>query len=380
MNDFKDLFVESEREMGLTCDATSGIRKRKRSGARIFKTCNKAAQMRRVKGKKILVKGKPGIGKTTLLKKVGWDWAKGIFQTFTIVFFVFLKLVKPGDAIENVIIDQMPELEGMNVSAERLKEILDTLASGCLIIFDGLDEHALGQNADVLKIIRGQKLLHCNIVVSSRPHSTIGIERHFETVVRVDGFTRTEAEKFSFKILNDQKKVADVLNFNPADFRNDVFLHSYPILLSFLCLLAREDDIDLSSHSITLGEIYQRMVRCLYKKFTIRKGIKYQIDEFNRAITAIGKLAFEMITSGNHLLRRSEVIEQVGKDAFDYGLLIGHEDFQLIRNAAADLLVMFPHRTLQEFLGAFYFVLMLNNGKTSERLLGYHRLFPSFLD
>ena len=213
--------------------------------------------------------------------------------------------------------------------------------------------------------------------MSSRPHSTTGIETHFQTVVRVDGFTRTEAEKFSFKILNDQKKVADVLNFNPADFRKDVFLHHYPILLSFLCLLVLEDDIDLSSHSITIGEIYQRMIRCLYKKFTIRKGIEYRIDEFIRAITAIGKLAFQTLMSRKSLLRRSEVIEQVGEDAFDYGLLIGQEDFRLIRDETADILVMFPHRTLQEFLGAFYFVSMLNNGATIESLLG--EVVPPFL-
>ena len=243
----------------------------------MFKTCNKAAQVRRVKGRKVLVKGKPSIGKTTLLKKVGWDWAKGIFQTFAIVFFVFLKLVKPGDAIENVIIDQVPELEGINVSAERLREILDTIGPRCLIIFDGLDEHALRQNEDVMKIIKGQMFLYCNIVVSSRPHSTTGIETHFQTVVRVDGFTRTEAEKFSFRILNDEKKVADVLNFNPADFRKDVFLHHYPILLSFLCLLVLEDDIDLSSRSITIGEIYQRMICCLYKKIYHKK--RYQIPD-----------------------------------------------------------------------------------------------------
>ena len=123
LKDYKELFAGSEQELELSCDGTSigPIR----SGSRMFKTCNKAAQVCRVKGRKVLLKGKPGIGKTTLLKKVGWDWAKGIFQTFAIVFFVFLKLVKPGDAIENVIIDQMPELEGMNVSAERLREILD---------------------------------------------------------------------------------------------------------------------------------------------------------------------------------------------------------------------------------------------------------------
>ena len=53
---------------------------------------------------KILAKGDPGIWKTSLVRKIAWDWAKGIFTKVLIVFFVFLKLVKPEDTIENAII------------------------------------------------------------------------------------------------------------------------------------------------------------------------------------------------------------------------------------------------------------------------------------
>ena len=53
---------------------------------------------------KILLKADPGMGKTSLGKKIGWDWAIKKFQAFSVVFFVFLKLVKPGDLLENVII------------------------------------------------------------------------------------------------------------------------------------------------------------------------------------------------------------------------------------------------------------------------------------
>ena len=60
---------------------------------------------------KILIKGDPGMGKTTLLKKVVWDWARGLFKMFSIVFFVFLKFVQPGECIEDVILKQNPELE-----------------------------------------------------------------------------------------------------------------------------------------------------------------------------------------------------------------------------------------------------------------------------
>ena len=41
---------------------------------------------------------------------------------------------------------------------------------------------------------------------------------------------------------------------NSADFRWEVSLYRCPILLSFVCLLVRKDDIDLSSQNISTGE------------------------------------------------------------------------------------------------------------------------------
>ena len=107
-----------------------------------------------------------------------------------------------------------------------------------------------------------------------------------------------------------------------------------------------------------MGEIYFRMVRCLYKKFTIRKGIDFNTDSFDKVMTSLGKVALETLLSGNALLQRSQVKREVGDDAFDFGLLIGHEDaHRLIRDETADIFVTFPHRSILEFLAAFYFVL-----------------------
>ena len=321
-------------------------------------------------GKRVLGKGDPGMGKTTLAKKIGWDWAKGIFEMFSIVFFVFLKLVRPNDVIENVIIQQTPKLEGLGITKGKLRYILERFGGRCLLILDGLDEHALGENKDVMRIIKGQRFLKCNILVTSRPHSTREIQQHFQTIVRVDGFTHEQAKKFAFKILQTEKKVFDVLHFNPADFRQDISLYKCPILLSFLCLLVREEDIDLLSTAISTGQIYTRMIRCLYKKFIIRRGIDYEHVKFEKMIVKVGKLAFDTLMSGNPLLRRSQVIEDVGTDAFDYGLLIGHEDFRLIKDETADIFITFPHRSIQEFLGAHYFITELNDEKSIESLLG----------
>ena len=101
------------------------------------------------KNRKILMKAGPGMGKTTLGRKVTWDWAKGLFKELSIIFFVSLKLVDPNDQIENAIMQQNPELEGLGVSLPKLKRLLNS--GRVLIILDGLDEHGLGQNGDVLK-------------------------------------------------------------------------------------------------------------------------------------------------------------------------------------------------------------------------------------
>ena len=310
-------------------------------------------------GEKILGKGDPGMGKTTWSKKVAWDWAQGVFTAFSIVFFVFLKVVKPGAAIENVIIEQNSYMKGLKMTDRKLENILEKFGNRCLLILDGLDEHTLGTNQDVLKIIRGEKLLSCNIIVTSRPHSTKQIEKYFPVILRVEGFTKNKAKQFAIKILNDELKVKTVLKFNPVDSKayGDIPIYKCPILLSFLCVLMREDDIDLSTGGMHIGEIYYRMVRCLYKKFTIREGIDFEKGTFYEIIMLIGKLAFETLLSGHPLLQRKEVMAKVGRYAFDYGLLIGHEDaHKLFQDETADIYITFPHQSLREFLGAFYFV------------------------
>ena len=74
-------------------------------------------------GEKILAKADPGMGKTTFCKKVGFDWALGLFKTFSIIFFVFLKFVKPDATIENIIIEQNPHMKGLNITDSKLENI-----------------------------------------------------------------------------------------------------------------------------------------------------------------------------------------------------------------------------------------------------------------
>ena len=229
-------------------------------------------------GKKILCKRDPGMGKTTWGKKIGWDWATGIFKAYSVVFFVSLKLVRPGVPIENVIINQTPKLEGMNMIPEKLRCILEKFGDRCLFILDGLDEHALGKNKDVLRVIEGRKFLPCSIIVTARPHSTNEIEQHFPIIVRVQGFTRDRARDFALCLLGNAYKVETVMNFQPLDSKKDgspfvkpstfESIVNCPMILLVLCVLVRENQIDLKSKAFTKGELYFKLTRFLYQKYT----------------------------------------------------------------------------------------------------------------
>ena len=310
---------------------------------------------------------------------MGWDWARGLFKIYSLVFFVFLKFVQPGESIENVIIKQNPELEGLSVSVEKLHNILDRFSHRCLLILDGLDEHGLGKNKDVLKIIRNEKLLDCGIIVSSRPHSTRAIKIHFPVVFGVEGFDRNQAERFASNFFKDENQIEQVMEFRPSDSREQFPIQKCPILLSFFCFLVAEQEINLSDETISMGDIYTRLVKCLYKKFTIRKRIAFKADDFKKVMKSVGQLALQTLMSNNPLLQRSEVLRVVGEFAFDYGLFAGHEDIRLCGDPTSDLYVTYPHRSLEEFFGSFGFLQALNDGKSVDDILGSYCEKPIFM-
>ena len=321
------------------------------------------------KQKRIIGSGDPGIGKTTFAKKAAWDWARGIFTTFSIVFFVSLKLVKLDDTIENIIIQQTPALEGLNVREEKLKQILDVFGSKILIIMDGYDEISSEnkENKDLSKLFQGKKYPRCSILITSRPHSVSNIPGHFQFVVNIRGFTKELAHQFASDALIDPSQVDSVLQVECVNVRDNLrrgdTLYASPMLLLFLCILTNSGDIDPERKDITVGEIFWKLMQCIYKKYCVKKGIPYVQSEFLILLFKLSDVAYRITLEGN-FLKRKEVIDFLGKDVFDYGFLIGHEDSRLLRRPNSDILIMYPHKSIEEFFFTFRIIVYMSNTKS----------------
>ena len=299
-----------------------------------------------------------------------------LFTKFSIVFFLCLKLVRPGDAIENIILQQTPPLEGMNVTQNKLKKILDTFGHRCLIIFDGLDELPTKSNEEIVKIIRGKNKLFCNIFLTSRPHTVAEFENDFHTIARLQGFTVTHADNLVNKIVTDKKQRREVRKFT----RKHQFLHdslyTCPILLVFICILAKNNELDTFARNVTTGDIYLKILRFLFRKYCVRKDIPFREETFRNVLRQVGNLAFQCMQTGNYLYKHEEVLNIIGDEAFEYGFISGHKDFRLLGDAVADVFITFPHRIIEEFLGAFHFVLVINNDMNTDRFLESNSLNP----
>ena len=326
-------------------------------------TMNSESHCRRVKPSKILLKANPGNGKTTFSNKVFLDWARGILTTFSIVFFVSMKLVKPGDVIENVIISQSPTLRRLKISKPKLQTILERFSASILIILDGMDQHDLQNSPDFLDLIEGAKY-SCSILVTSRPHNVAEIEPHFETVVQLRGFTQSNAERYISKIIKNKRKAKTLTRFTLGLIFSRTYQIRSPMILLFLCVLVNNDDnIDIDHLGDNLGEIYTRLIYSVYRAYCRETRIPFEKKKLEGLLLSLGKLANEMKNFGGYY-EKEALLHKAGQEAFDSGLLIGHEDDYRLLMREADICVTFPHELIGWFFNAFFCTRVLGNCET----------------
>ncbi|XP_073465149.1 NACHT, LRR and PYD domains-containing protein 12-like [Aquarana catesbeiana] len=149
----------------------------------------------------VMVSGVPGIGKTTLVQKIVYDWVTGKhYQRFAFLFFFrFRDLNRLGEvSLEEMILHQYPYLES------QIGDILQD-PERLLFIFDGLDEsiHQIDFRSSklsnpkqrthfgeiVVSLVRQSLLKGCFVLITSRPTRVASVDtRVFQRIAEIMGF------------------------------------------------------------------------------------------------------------------------------------------------------------------------------------------------
>ena len=311
-----------------------------------------------VKGELLLVEGRPGSGKTTLVHKVTKDWVTGkSLKGAKLVFLVTLRLVGYSGR-DNTLSDLLKLFYCDDAVREKVQHELEQCGgSGACFILDGLDEYQIESKKDrVISQLIKKYLPLSMVIVASRPVATAELRKTSAKRIEVLGFSKDQIyeylESYPFTdSVNMVSKLKEFLGQHP----NVVHMCYLPVHASIICFLFSEMECNLP-HTET--KIYEQFVIATLLRHKTRseeqqqiKSLKDLFGEEKAVFDLVCKLAFDMIAKSQQVVSKSDAEVVSLSDRSGLGLLTVDHTYTIYGN---EDLFAFHHLTIQEYLAAYY--------------------------
>uniref|UniRef100_UPI00398E7E25 NACHT, LRR and PYD domains-containing protein 3-like n=1 Tax=Pristiophorus japonicus TaxID=55135 RepID=UPI00398E7E25 len=320
-------------------------------------------------GSSAAVSGVPGIGKTTMIQKIVYDWATGkIYPHFQFVFsfkFRDLNAINCRINLRNLILDQYPYFG--NILRELWKN-----PEGLLFIFDGLDEfkdridfadnlrHTQTQHrctdpedwcevSDIVYSLIQHKLLPgCSVLVTSRPTALHLLEKAEISVwAEILGFVGEERKEYFNKFFEDQQVAAALLKH--VEENEILYTMCYNPSYCWILGLAlgpffTQRDRNQQRVPKTITQLYS------YYIYNILKNHSREIESPRDVLLKIGEMAFTGVAEKKIVFRNGDLIKyNLQPSQFLSGFMM-----ELLErdDSAQSVVYTFPHLTIQEFVAA----------------------------
>ncbi|XP_072892957.1 NACHT, LRR and PYD domains-containing protein 12-like isoform X1 [Hemitrygon akajei] len=320
-------------------------------------------------GRSAAVAGVAGIGKTTMVQKIVYDWATGkIFQQFQFVFsfkFRDLNSINCRTNLRELILDQYPYFGNF------LRDVWKN-PQGLLFIFDGLDEfkHRIyfadswrdtepkHQCPDpecwcavsdiVYSLIQGKLLPGCSVLLTARPTALHLLEKaDIRVWAEILGFAGEQWKEYFMKHFEDQTVAAAV--FKHVKENEILYAMSYNPSYCWILALAlgpffTQRDRDPQRIPRTITQLYS------YYIYSILKNHSREIENPRDVLLRVGQMAFRGVSDKKTVFTDGDLIKyDLQPSQFLSGFLmelLGRED------SAQSVVYTFPHLTIQEFVAA----------------------------
>ncbi|XP_059818598.1 NACHT, LRR and PYD domains-containing protein 3-like isoform X2 [Hypanus sabinus] len=320
-------------------------------------------------GSSAAVAGVPGIGKTTMVQKIVYDWATGkIYQQFQFVFSFKFRDLNSIDCrinLKELILDQYPYFGNI------LREVWKN-PEGLLFIFDGLDEfkHKIDfadsrrdtepkhqcpdpewwcEVSDIVySLIQGKLLPGCSVLVTTRPTELHLLEKaNISVWAEILGFVDEERKEYFIRHFEDQT-VAEVV-FNYVKENEILYTMSYNPSYCWILALAlgpffTQRVRDPQRVPKTITQLYS------YYIYNILKNHGREIERPRDVFLRVGQMAFRGVSEKKIVFTDGDLVSySLQPSQFLSGFLM---ELLEREDSAWSVVYTFPHLTIQEFVAA----------------------------
>ena len=304
--------------------------------------------------KRILVHGRPGIGKTVFTQKATFDWSqhrfKGKFGRFDLVLLVKLRDVCNLNDVPAILSAANLLASDGPISTDDLYDYVRHHQEKVLLILDGYDEyvHSAASQSPVLQIWEKKQLRDCCVIITSRDMKGEGLKSSSDAQFEIDGFDRMRQRDFARRFLKDGQDIEEFFEYLEQKDLKDVA--KIPILLLMLLLVWKEKDREglPSSRVMVYFKFLQTMFNHMSEK---QKTEAEKVENHIRELCKVGELAFDALLQDLLYFPLSKLPDRVLiEKLIEAGL------FQLLNVSALNPCkdVHFIHKSMQEFVASLF--------------------------
>ena len=314
-------------------------------------------------GTRLLIEGRPGSGKTTLVHKFSKDWGRGKLQ-FNIIRLVFLVHLRGffnnPDIMLRDIVQQYYMQESKHMVDEVIKYSEVHNGRGLCFVLDGLDEYRPDSKNKtfIFQLIKRQLLPKSIVIVASRPAATAKLRSIATRQVEVIGFLKKQIDdyikEYSFSNFCKQEDLQKYLEQHP----NVHHMCYLPIHAAMVCYLfdvmgSKLPRTETKTYAEFTNHTLLRTLTRYNEDNTYLQSPDELSDQYKEIFYEICKLAFEKTAASRQVLKKSEIphFSDISSGSESMGLITVD---CMASVCGFENLYTFLHLTFQEYLAAYH--------------------------